>query len=160
MAFLKGKIFVHPQVDFSGGRSMSGCRCKDECLPYQVPGNDLCPKLIMEDFFKGAGEVIDIRFSSDAEGMFKGFGHVEFATAEEAQKALKLNGQQLLGCSMKLDMAPEKGAYTPYDRIVRCQNICRIERFFFPLGILYWVVELKHRMHLLLVMGTFWSLFQ
>ncbi|KAK9288919.1 hypothetical protein L1049_017390 [Liquidambar formosana] len=39
-----------------------------------------------EDFFKGAGEVIDIRFSSDAEGMFKGFGHVEFATAEEAQK--------------------------------------------------------------------------
>lgn len=39
-----------------------------------------------EDFFKGVGEVIDIRFSSDAEGMFKGFGHVEFATAEEAQK--------------------------------------------------------------------------
>lgn len=39
-----------------------------------------------EEFFKGVGEIVDIRFSTDAEGNFKGFGHVEFATEEAAQK--------------------------------------------------------------------------
>ena len=38
------------------------------------------------NFFKDAGEVVDVRFATDAEGNFKGFGHVEFATAEAAQK--------------------------------------------------------------------------
>lgn len=39
-----------------------------------------------ENFFKGAGEVVDVRFSVNEEGRFKGFGHVEFATAEAAKK--------------------------------------------------------------------------
>ena len=38
------------------------------------------------NFFKDAGEVVDIRFATDAEGNFRGFGHVEFATSEDAQK--------------------------------------------------------------------------
>ena len=38
------------------------------------------------NFFKDAGEIVEIRFSTDAEGNFKGYGHVEFATAEAAQK--------------------------------------------------------------------------
>lgn len=33
------------------------------------------------------GEVVDVRFAVDREeNHFKGFGHVEFATAEEAKK--------------------------------------------------------------------------
>lgn len=39
-----------------------------------------------EDFFKDAGEIVSMRFSVDREGAFKGFGHVEFATVEAAQK--------------------------------------------------------------------------
>lgn len=39
-----------------------------------------------EEFFKDAGEVVDIRFASNEEGRFKGFGHVEFATEEAALK--------------------------------------------------------------------------
>lgn len=42
--------------------------------------------LCRKNFFKDAGEIVDIRFATDAEGNFKGFGHVEFATAEAAQK--------------------------------------------------------------------------
>lgn len=41
--------------------------------------------LVRENFFKEAGEIAQIRLASDREGKFKGFGHVEFATAEAAQ---------------------------------------------------------------------------
>ncbi|KAM0960935.1 hypothetical protein ACFX13_020699 [Malus domestica] len=70
----------------------------------------------VRNFFKDAGEVVDVRFASDPEGKFKGFGHVEFATAEEAKKALEFNGSELLGRDVRLDLARErgeKGAYTP-----------------------------------------------
>lgn len=36
-----------------------------------------------ENFFK---EVVDVRFASNEDGSLKGFGHVEFASAEAAQK--------------------------------------------------------------------------
>lgn len=42
--------------------------------------------LCRDYFFKDAGEIADVRFASDPEGKFKGFGHVEFTTAEAAQK--------------------------------------------------------------------------
>lgn len=42
--------------------------------------------LCREEFCKVAGEVIDVRLAADKEGNFKGFGHVEFATAEAASK--------------------------------------------------------------------------
>lgn len=42
-------------------------------------------KLFSENFFKDAGEVVDVRLASDADGRFKGFGHVEFESAEAAQ---------------------------------------------------------------------------
>ncbi|EOX99141.1 Nucleolin like 2 isoform 4, partial [Theobroma cacao] len=77
-------------------------------LPYQVEQADV------KNFFKDAGEIVDIRFATDAEGNFKGFGHVEFATAEAAQKALELNGEYLMNRSLRLDLARERGAYTPY----------------------------------------------
>lgn len=76
-------------------------------LSYSVEKTDV------ENFFKDAGEVVDIRFSFDHEGAFKGYGHVEFASAEDAQKALELNGQDLLGRQVKLDLAKERGSYTP-----------------------------------------------
>lgn len=42
--------------------------------------------LFREKFFKNCGEIVDVRLHRDREGRFKGFGHVEFATAEAAQK--------------------------------------------------------------------------
>ena len=42
-------------------------------------------QLSRENFFKDCGEVVDVRLATDDTGRFKGFGHVEFATAEAAQ---------------------------------------------------------------------------
>lgn len=39
-----------------------------------------------KEFFKEAGEVIDVRFPLMENGKRKGFGYVEFATVEAAQK--------------------------------------------------------------------------
>ncbi|GFP92561.1 nucleolin 1 [Phtheirospermum japonicum] len=48
---------------------------------------------------------------------FRGFGHVEFATAEQAEKALReMNGKELLRREIRLDLARERGErgqYTP-----------------------------------------------
>lgn len=67
------------------------CMCfflkKLSCLQISViyKYNLSCFKLSREGFFKDAGEVVDVRFATDDTGKFKGFGHVEFATAEAAQ---------------------------------------------------------------------------
>ncbi|XP_042419145.1 nucleolin 1-like isoform X2 [Zingiber officinale] len=65
------------------------------------------------EFFKEAGEVVEVRLSAAEDGTFKGFGHVEFATEEVAKKALELNGQELYGRAVRLDLARERGSYTP-----------------------------------------------
>ncbi|XP_045803880.1 nucleolin 2-like isoform X5 [Trifolium pratense] len=77
-------------------------------LSYSVERTD------MEDIFKDCGEVVDVRFSIDPEGRFRGFGHVEFGTAEAAQKALKLDNTELLNRHIKVSIAVEKSDYPPY----------------------------------------------
>ncbi|XP_042398052.1 uncharacterized protein LOC121988601 isoform X6 [Zingiber officinale] len=47
------------------------------------------------EFFKAAGEV-DVCLATSEDGSFKGFGHVEFATEENAKMALELNGNDYL----------------------------------------------------------------
>ncbi|KAI3812335.1 hypothetical protein L1987_17042 [Smallanthus sonchifolius] len=64
------------------------------------------------NFFKDAGEVAEVRFSMK-DGRFAGYGHVEFATPDAAQKALKLNGELFFERAVRLDLAKERGAYTP-----------------------------------------------
>ncbi|VVA98112.1 unnamed protein product [Arabis nemorensis] len=61
----------------------------------------------VENFFKEAGEVVDVRLAYEND-RFRGFGHVEFASGEAAQKALELHGKQLLGRDVWLDFANEK----------------------------------------------------
>ncbi|CAJ2657561.1 unnamed protein product [Trifolium pratense] len=77
-------------------------------LSYSVERTD------MEDIFKDCGEVVDVRFNIDPEGRFRGFGHVEFGTAEAAQKALKLDNTELLNRHIKVSIAVEKSDYPPY----------------------------------------------
>ncbi|XP_050893179.1 nucleolin 2 isoform X3 [Lathyrus oleraceus] len=77
-------------------------------LSYSVERAD------MDDIFKDCGEVVDVRFKTDCEGRFKGYGYVEFGTAEAAEKALKLNNTELLNRRIKVDIALEKSEYPPY----------------------------------------------
>ncbi|CAO2817602.1 unnamed protein product [Amaranthus hypochondriacus] len=51
-----------------------------------------------------------------------GFGHIEFATTEAAQKALELNGLYLLTRPVRLDIARERGAYTVTPGVI--EEVC------------------------------------
>jgi len=67
----------------------------------------------VKQFFEEAGEVVDVRLSTFEDGSMRGYGHVEFATAEAAQKALEFANHDLMGRPVKVDIAVERGAYTP-----------------------------------------------
>ncbi|CAF1933037.1 unnamed protein product [Brassica oleracea] len=69
-------------------------------LPFHIEKSDL------ESFFKEVGEIKDVRLA-------KGIAHVEFASEEAAQKAMKLNGKPLLGRNILLDFANAKPAPRP-----------------------------------------------
>ncbi|XP_056842292.1 nucleolin 2 isoform X2 [Raphanus sativus] len=74
-------------------------------LPFQLESADV------ENFFKEVGDIVDVRLASDPDGRSKGYGHVEFASPEAAQKALKLmNGKPLLGRDIRLSEANAKPA--------------------------------------------------
>jgi len=65
----------------------------------------------VKQFFAEVAEVVDARLATHDDGHPKGFGHVEFATVEDAEKALKLlNGQDFNGRAVRLDRAAERGA--------------------------------------------------
>lgn len=44
--------------------------------------------IFRENIFKDCGEIVDIRLHTDREGKFKGHAHVQFATADAAQKVI------------------------------------------------------------------------
>ncbi|XP_028248056.1 nucleolin 1-like isoform X1 [Glycine soja] len=77
-------------------------------LSYSVERADL------ENLFKECGEIVDVRLHTDAEGRFRGFGHVEFATAEAAQNALQLNNTELLRCRIRVVIAPQKNKHRSF----------------------------------------------
>ncbi|KAF2565653.1 hypothetical protein F2Q68_00024127 [Brassica cretica] len=74
-------------------------------LSFQVERSDV------EEFFKEAGQVVDVRFAKSkyGDGRFLGFGIVEFATAGEALKALEFHGRPLLGRQMRLNVSKQRG---------------------------------------------------
>lgn len=41
--------------------------------------------MFRKNFFEDCGEVVAVRLAADDTGRFKGYGHVDFATEEEAQ---------------------------------------------------------------------------
>ena len=70
-------------------------------LSYQVTEDDL------RDAFSVFGQVSRVNVVKDREtGRSKGFGFVEMATAEEAQKAISMfNGQNFMGRSITVNVA-------------------------------------------------------
>lgn len=70
-------------------------------LPYQLTVDEL------KDFFAGAGNVTDAAIITDRDtGRSKGFGFVEFATDDDANRAQGMfNGAQLKNRTLKVDLA-------------------------------------------------------
>jgi len=71
-------------------------------FPYTISENDL------EELFKDYN-IVKIDLIRDREtGRLRGFGFIEFATEEDAQKALSLNGQDFDGRPLKVNLAKER----------------------------------------------------
>lgn len=74
-------------------------------LPYTVNEQDL------KDLFKEFGEINDVRLIKDREtGRSKGFAFVEFADSSQSQAALKLDGEELNGRRLKVNIARDKAS--------------------------------------------------
>jgi nucleolin len=57
----------------------------------------------IKDFFKGIGNVKEVRVGKHDDGRSKGFAHVDFESKEDLTEALTLNGKDLDGRDVKLD---------------------------------------------------------
>jgi RNA recognition motif-containing protein len=70
-------------------------------LPYAASEEDL------KNFFSKAGTVTSVALITDrATGRAKGFGFIEMATAEEAQKAISMfHGQDFMGRALTVNVA-------------------------------------------------------
>ena len=70
-------------------------------LPYAAKEDDV------KNYFSQAGTVTSVALVTDrVTGRAKGFGFVEMATAEEAQKAISMfNGQEFMGRALTVNVA-------------------------------------------------------
>ncbi|EFH45552.1 F27F5.17 [Arabidopsis lyrata subsp. lyrata] len=69
---------------------------------------NLCDTIKISDiinFFKDVGEVVHVRLVVNSQGKHAGWGFVEFASANEAEKALVKNGEYLHNYKISLDVA-------------------------------------------------------
>lgn len=63
----------------------------------------------LENAFSSFGEITEAKVITDREtGRSRGFGFVTFADERDAQKALALNGTQLDGRELKVNIAEDK----------------------------------------------------
>jgi RNA recognition motif-containing protein len=73
-------------------------------FPYSVTEDQL------RDLFEPYGEITDLAMIMDREtGRPKGFGFITFAQQQSAEKALELNGNDLGGRPLKVNVATDKG---------------------------------------------------
>jgi nucleolin len=72
-------------------------------LPFKADENALA------DFFKKCGGIVEVRLAKDRDtGKLKGFGHIDFENAECLQKAMEMNGSELDGRQLKVDVSTPK----------------------------------------------------
>ena len=63
----------------------------------------------LRETFKDCGEITSIRFAADkATGEFKGFDHIEFASTESTDAAIKMSGTDILGRAVRVDYANDR----------------------------------------------------
>ena len=72
-------------------------------FPYSVDESQL------REMFSAYGDIQDIALIKDREtGRSKGFAFITFASQQAAEKALDLNGKEVDGRALKVNMAQEK----------------------------------------------------
>lgn len=72
-------------------------------LNYSTTDEDL------RNFFMEAGNISDIAIPQDREtGRARGFAFITFETQESAQNAATFNGKELMGRTLKVNMAKER----------------------------------------------------
>jgi len=94
----------------TGGGSNSGGTSKPPGCTTIFLGN-LSFNIVDEDikkFFKDCGTVTEVR-KIDRDGRFSGVCFVEFSDTEATDKAVELNGKELLGRDARIDFAKPKG---------------------------------------------------
>ena len=74
-------------------------------LPWKVTEADL------QKSFEECGKVTSIRLPTNEDGTMKGFGFIEFASADAATKALEFNGQDYQGRALTISIAQEKPGF-------------------------------------------------
>lgn len=74
-------------------------------LPYRITKSEITT------FFEACGAIEHVHIATDRQtGDSKGFGFVTFETSEAAEKAVKLNGTELKGRALRIDLARENPA--------------------------------------------------
>mmetsp|Transcript_13139 Transcript_13139/g.22209 ORF Transcript_13139/g.22209 Transcript_13139/m.22209 type:complete len:196 (-) Transcript_13139:407-994(-) len=64
----------------------------------------------IREFFSGCGDITSVRIAMGEDGRARGFAHVEFAQPSSATQAMNLNGQELDGRGVRLDLSvPRQG---------------------------------------------------
>ncbi|KAI3978011.1 hypothetical protein MKX01_032388 [Papaver californicum] len=92
------------------------------------------------EFFKQAGEIVDVHFSLDYNGDFGGNCHIEFATAEAAIKAVKLNGKYLFGRPVVLGFTRETICIQGFDTSLGFEQVqSSLMEFFSTCGEISWI---------------------
>eukprot|EP01051_Picozoa_sp_SAG22_P025296 SAG22_NODE_7428_length_741_cov_0.730530_1_plen_161_part_10 len=71
-------------------------------LPWRAEEKDL------QEYFAEAGNVTAVRLPTNEDGSKKGFGFVEFESAEGANKAVEWDGGDFQGRPVQISMATEK----------------------------------------------------
>lgn len=57
------------------------------------------------ELFSEAGAIKDVRVATQEDGKSRGFAFVEFENAADAQEGLKLNGKELEGRELRLNIS-------------------------------------------------------
>ena len=64
----------------------------------------------IRDAFSSVGEPVSIRIAEDREGRRRGFAFAEFASMDEVQRALELDGADVLGRQIRVDRSTRSSA--------------------------------------------------
>jgi len=71
-------------------------------LPYEVDEQQ------MREVFEQCGEISSVRFASNEDGSFRGFGHVSFYNPDDVDKAIKMAGTMIGTRAIRVDYAPPR----------------------------------------------------
>ena len=111
VTFSSQKSSGPPSGGFGGQRSFGGGAPAGESTTVFVGNVGFKTQQgSLRAFFGECGKIREVRIPMNEEGRPKGFAHVEFETAEAAQKALSLHEQELDGRQLRVDLSSARGS--------------------------------------------------